>query len=603
MKRWIIPLAVVGLVGLGVLRSPLEAASKKAGSARTGMTGSVRVAASSVAKEGNRLLSAESAFDGDLATVWQEAAPGGGNGEWLEVEFKTPRSLSSVTIFGGAFASSTAFFEHNHLAEADLEVEHKTGTEKLSLLFPDRYEPLRVELGRDVKRLRLMIRRQHAGSVYSDGRVAELAFNLDVKDPTLMAALDAWKRSKPGEAALGAYKAQLEAAQLRAEGGERGALQPLLEAVRRGPEPVRAWLSKQVPLGSMLTYLDPDPDAMEALKKLGALEAVPALEQAAFLVDDVDVPAIRRLSSFLRASAELKRPLRTSLPRFGTPGFEPGALQGNGVPLSLAADRDDYVFVADVANNRVQRFDPDGRFERSTGTSPVLQETFLEREVPFYVAGNRPGVGPGQFTQPLAIAAGSKDRIAVLDASRRITLMDFDLHALETWSLPDALGLELNPESELPRLLWLKNRLYVFWGVQGLVYDERGKLTRSYKLDRPVRAVAGLDRLLLVHHGGRALQRYGLDGVHFGEFAVLPEGEPAEGLELAFGSDKRLYVHSDHGTLYRFDVKGKLLGSAPSFENPAPPYRLTVGQLNLWLTSQDRIHPFPLTRLNPPMPQ
>lgn len=603
MKRWIKPLAVVGFSVLSLLRTPVEAASSRAGANKGGMTGNVRVTASSSAKEGNRLLNPEAAFDGDLASVWQEGAAGGGNGEWLQVEFKTPRPLSSMTIFGGHFASSTTFFEHNHLAEADLEVEHKTGTEKLSLLFPDRYEPLRVELRREVKRLRLMIRRQHAGSVYSDGRIAELAFNLDVKDPAIVSALDAWKRSKAGEATLGAYKSQLEAAQLRAGAGERGALQPLLEAVRRGPEPVRAWLLKLVPLGSLLTYLDPDPDAIEALKKLGSLEAVSALEQAAFLVDEVDVPAIRRLASFLRATAELKRPPRTSLPRFGTPGYEPGALQSNGVPLALAADKDDYVFVADVANNRVQRFDPDGRFERSTGSSPILQERFLDQDVLFYVAGNRPGVGPGQFTQPLAVAAGSKDRIAVLDASQRLTLLDFDLHALETWCLPEALGLELVPEQDLPRLLWLKNRLYVFWGLHGLVYDERGKLSRSYKLERPARAVAGVDRVIVVHHGGRVLQRYGLDGVHFGEFASLPEGEPAEGLDLAFGPDKRLYIHSDHGTLYRYDIKGKLLGSAPSFENPAPPYRLTVGQLNLWLTSQDRIHPFPLTRLNPPMPQ
>lgn len=568
------------------------------------MNAQARISASSSARESGKQLGPELAFDGDLATVWQEGNPSSGQGEWLEIEFKAPRQIASITLFAGHFSSLQAFEEHNHLAEGELQLVHKGGIETLPLRFSDRYEPLRVEIGREVRKVRLTLQRMYAGSVYAEGCVAELAFNLDLKDPSITTALETWKRTNAAITQLDAWRKRLEEVQQATRQGDLSTLPFLLDAARRGLDPIRAFVSSRVAPGFLMAHIDPDPAALEALRSLALPDAVPAIEQAVWIVDEVDAPAMRKLASFLQASGELKRPPRRNLPRFGVKGWEVGAFQSLGLPLPLVVDRDDYLYIADVGNNRVQRLDSEGRFERSSGSTPTVTDRFLGEERPHYVAGHRPGIASGQLTQPIAIAAGPRDRLVLLDASRRIHLLDADLHLLKDWALPEDAGLELTPQDSLPRIVWNRNRIYCLWDKNIFVYDENGKLQRTVKLERQLRAAVAYKRGLVVYHGGKTLHRYGFDGVYLGELLSLPEEDTSEELDLAVGANEQLFIHTEAGNLYQWDGKGRISAQMTTLAPDVvfPPYRLAVGKTQAFVTAGDQIRAFSLGKLTPAKP-
>ena len=70
---------------------------------------------------------------------------------------------------------------------------------------------------------------------------------------------------------------------------------------------------------------------------------------------------------------------------------------GNGAfnhPYGIAVDADDYVYVTDMGNNRIQKFDSSGEFVASWGTG---------------------GSGNVQFNMPLGIAVDSSGNIYVAD--------------------------------------------------------------------------------------------------------------------------------------------------------------------------------------------
>lgn len=593
-------LLTLGLLTLGLLTPPVAVAAGRGKAPATTIGPAVRISASSYDRDGGKPQGPELAFDGDLSTVWQEGNPGVGTGEWLEVSFKTPQALSTLTVFGGHFGSQESFSTHNHLADAELLLITTAGEETQTLHFADRFEPLTVPVGRTVKRLRLTFTRLYAGSIHAEGCVAEVAFDLSLKDPTLVRGLENWRNSPAGQSQLSAWRARLEEAREAARAGNLESLTPVYEAARRGLEPIRAYVAGHVQPGFMLAHLDPEPLSLDILRDIAVPEGIPALEQAQWLVDDVDVPHIRTLMTFLAASGDLKRPPRRTLPRFGTSGWEPGAFRSLDGPLPFTVDNSGYIYIADVANNRVQRLDSDGRLERASGSVPVITDTFLDVEVPHYVAGNRAGEAEGLFVQPVAISSNGKDKVAVLDSHLRLQLLDVDFNHLRHWSLPANASLGLGPGDLYPRLLWHDRRLYVLWGRKGFVYDESGKLSRELSFEQPVRSAVAFKRSLLVYHGGRTVHQYGLDGVYLNELVTLAETETLEDLELAIGPDKRLYVLTDQGRILKYTLKGVLEGVGSAPVPPGVPTRLMVTPDALLFSARDALKRQALSTLQAP---
>jgi sugar lactone lactonase YvrE len=136
---------------------------------------------------------------------------------------------------------------------------------------------------------------------------------------------------------------------------------------------------------------------------------------------------------------------------WGEPGTDPGQFS---IPHNICVDRDGYLYVADRENNRIQVFDPNGRFETQwnnlhkpatlfidkRGTHELLyvgemapqMQTISEgipnlgARVSVYTLQNRllarlgdrlPGTGPGQFLAPHGLAVDSHGDIYVGEVS------------------------------------------------------------------------------------------------------------------------------------------------------------------------------------------
>ena len=83
----------------------------------------------------------------------------------------------------------------------------------------------------------------------------------------------------------------------------------------------------------------------------------------------------------------------TFLRNIGGPGKKHGEMYG---PLGIAVDNDGFVYVDDVINYRVQKFDPSGKYISSFGTQ---------------------GDTPGTFSRPKHLAVDSEGIIYVVDAA------------------------------------------------------------------------------------------------------------------------------------------------------------------------------------------
>ncbi len=538
------------------------------------------------------------AFDGDLATAWVEGASGSGVGEWVQIAFRHPVMIHTVTVFGGDYSSARAFSEYNHLKAARLVLVSRSETREVPLSFRDLAEPVTVTVDARVKRLRLVIDQIHAGSLHSDTAVAEIAFDLGSPDSDVLEALDRWRQGPEGRKALDTARTALERARSRAEQGDPGSLEQLQDAVRLGVQPVRTYLEQRLPTGFLLAYVHPFPPAVEALKALRRLETLPALEQAVWIAPDpASADYYRRVSDYIRAWNQFTAPRRTRLPAWGVHGVEVGALAGRGEPIALAAAPSGAVFVCDIGNNRVQRFNELGQVDRVAGGQPGISETFLGQDVGYHVVGAQPGTDPGSFVQPLAITAFETRegiRVAVLDAARALQVLDGDLKPLRRWSVPSHAPIERGIGIAGPSLMNRRDDILCVWGREGFVYDLEGSLLHTFTLSSPARTAALFRDRIVIHPGGNVLRRYGRDGFDYGPFAALDSTAFVEDIDIAAGPDGLLYVHTDLGVLLRFDRKGRARGRFTTLGKPMPNARLAVGEDTLYVTWEDHVYRFPL---------
>lgn len=129
----------------------------------------------------------------------------------------------------------------------------------------------------------------------------------------------------------------------------------------------------------------------------------------------------------------------------GSPGGGAGQV---GSVLGAAFDEGGDLWVADYENNRLQKFDPSGRFELMVGgdvNKTKVEEggaSEVERNLCTAASGDEcqagtAGTGDAQFKEALALAAGSGGRIYVGDVGR-VQVFDEEGHYLE--DLPDPAG-------------------------------------------------------------------------------------------------------------------------------------------------------------------
>lgn len=143
------------------------------------------LASSSRNSEGVNTYYPSNIIDQNLATAWDENAPGPGIGEWVKCDFGREVILNSIKIYPGYFKGEYIWSINNRLAAAT--ISFSDGSSK-SVSFPDLMEPVNVPTGGVRTRwVKLVIDGVYAGKDDLDTPISEMEFSWTaLVDPTPM---------------------------------------------------------------------------------------------------------------------------------------------------------------------------------------------------------------------------------------------------------------------------------------------------------------------------------------------------------------------------------------------------------------------------------
>lgn len=193
-----------------------------------------------------------------------------------------------------------------------------------------------------------------------------------------------------------------------------------------------------------------------------------------------------------------KLPVGLVLGQFGT---EPGAFNQ---PAGLTIDSAGNLYVTEVANHRVQKFDPEGNFVAQVGGK---------------------GESNGRFNEPWGVATDAEGNVYVADTfNHRIQKFDANLNFLLAWGKP-ATSLD-NPEPD------------AFWGPRDVAVDGNGDIWITD---------GGTGRVVKYGPDGRFIEAFGGMGDAPGQFV-----EPV-GIEITAEGDI-LVADSGNRRVQRFDA-------------------------------------------------
>jgi hypothetical protein len=114
------------------------------------------------------------AFDNDETTAWIPS--GSGPGEWIEVHFKEPTAISSISIYGGYGADAARYQTNNRVRE--LRMTFPNGFSRVFELA-DKMQFQRFELPKHpvLHTIKFEIVTIYSGSKYNSTPISEIAFN------------------------------------------------------------------------------------------------------------------------------------------------------------------------------------------------------------------------------------------------------------------------------------------------------------------------------------------------------------------------------------------------------------------------------------------
>lgn len=584
----------LALTGLALLAGVAQAAPPKVSSEAKLSDGTV--------------LRAANLTDGLLSTTWAEGVPGAGEGSVIEVPVPRGVTIASVSIWPGNLTggdrSLREYGRPHTLTVSLVPAKGEPVSFEVRVLDPAAGGPRRVDvpvasdaLEGPAVSVRVTIDKGQAGGIYDHTSITEIAFNLVSGDvPADVTRLADWLKSAPGQAASKKASDEVDALYQRVtsnELGDRDALNELMARASDGAPFLRAAVQQRVPDGFRVGALPPDMDAIEALLKIKDASAIQAIDRAATRTTGDLSRALEDRAQLFRAYQDVKGGGSRVVPAFGQPGFEKGALRGFGEPLDITVDAFGGLFVADIANHRVQRFNFDGRPEKVWGAAgPVPSTAWFGGKRTWYASGSAEGVVPGEFLNPLALATipgKGGDTLAVLDASGRVTLIGPQGEVQTTFGLeidgPLAPG--VGGEGHLVRA---GKRLVAIWGNEVRVHELDGAQVGAFTLKEgvPTGAIATKDGKLGLVYGGE-LVRYSLDGFRHGDLLNGSLGEGFEAVGVALDIKRKLWAVLDTGYVVQFKAPGKVAArfqiSPTSLENP----RIAVFDGLVFVTSQDRI--------------
>jgi len=557
----------------------------------------VTIDASSTYDDGQNDRSASVVFDGRLDTSWSEGQAGAGVDEWIEIDFGEFREITSVFVWGGEFSGGAKqFAERNRLKVAELIVTTDGGGQTHTVEFGDRYTHQEVRVNAQVRKTRLVIKEVYEGSIFDNTHIAEIAFDYPARVGEGSAAMSKWKEGKAYETELAAFEAALDKAFEECKAGESysGNFKFLANAAVYGAPFMQQAVLDQVPAGYRGAFLDFDETAIKYLQKLKDVNVIPFLETGVARAMGEDRFWLEDLLKAFRAHEELISSRRPTIPNWGVQGLEPGALNGRGEPLSVDVNSSGLVHVADTANNRVQWYATDGRLAGGMGREAGIAWSWFGSEGDPYATGAAPGDGSKEFEQPVYLAVGNYDVLAVIDSTKRVQTFDEEGNALGDWVIPSEVQILSGRGCATPIITWWGDHFYFLLGREVWGYQATGEQVIKFETSDEILAGVILDGRLLVRHVGSEVMEYAVeDGFCQGKWLRKPvEDDGSEDWDMATDAEDNLYVATDAGWVYVYNKRGKFDRKIQLFTHPKNAMRIAVspGMETLYVTAEDTVH-------------
>jgi hypothetical protein len=296
-----------------------------------------------------------------------------------------------------------------------------------------------IELNTTGRSIQIVVDEVFEGMVYPDLAIAEIAVNFP--DTSNGTRLEQWMKSKSGLRTIEQYNEVLNDAYAKcknADFGDKESFELIGNAAADGSPRVQQKALALVPDGYRIQSIPPDPTAQKAIRKLQDPNGVPYLELAALRSWGKEQRLIQADAEYLTAYSEILGGPNRNVRFWGEEGWAPGELRSLGEPLPLEVTRFGDLFVADIGNNRIQQFNPDGRSIKQFGNKePAITNKWYSGTRAYYATGSEPGSKSGQFTNPVDVVIlpeKEADGFATLEANGRVQLFDSEHRALISWT-------------------------------------------------------------------------------------------------------------------------------------------------------------------------
>ena len=545
------------------------------------------------------------AFDGLLSTSWAEGDSGSGEGAWIEVDLGRSTALTNVTVWPGDLSQGKR--SHRESARpARLQVYVDGAPQGEPVRVEDGLQRVEIPLSGSGRRIKVEATEAHEGFVYQDLHIAEIAVNYPTNDQANTKRLDIWLASKDAERKAAVFKETLDSAYgacKDAEFGDRDSLAVIMDAVADGAPFIRPMVARYVPDGFRAQAVQSSKRAQKAIRKLKDANGIPALEMAALRATGAEQAQLEELVEIFYAYQDLIGTENRNVGYWGEPGNVLGALQSFGEPINIEADRIGRVYVADIGNNRIQRFGPKGRPQRQWGPARDITNRWFDGTRDWYATGSKAGEESGAWVTPIdidLIPGKEDDGFVGIDALGRVQIYKGDGTPRISWTVESkkSPGPSVGGEAYVA---WVakKKKLVTIMENEAVVYTLDSEEVGRFKLadGTPNAVEVGKKGNLLMAYG-RDVVRYSVDGFRYG--TVIPYDQLDEGFEdmdITLDEEGAIWILTDTGWVHKFKTPKKKEWSMKVIDRPLTHPRFAVHQGIVFIVSDDEIERIDATQL------
>ncbi len=547
------------------------------------------------------------AFDGLMQTGWAEADTGEGEGSWLELTLDAPTEISTISIWPGNLEQGLRSLKECGRPKSMTVTLSAPGQEDVSqtvhILDLAETGPQRVDVGFEepieARTVRVTIDEAFEGFVFNDTYISEVAINFTAGvSLRQVERLVEWQQSDRAKKAYEANKThiiELFDKVNEAEFGNSDALAEIMDQAADGAPYLRKPVQTYVPSGYRVQALPPDDVAVSAVLKLKDANGIPALEMAALRLKGKDARQLADKVEMFYAYQDLIGGGSRNVPFWGQRGWEIGALRSFNEPMGIEVDVFGDLYVADLGNNRVQRFTSKGRSERIWGGEPDITNRWYAGSRRWYVAGSAPSEKPGEFVNPVdieMIPGKDADGFAVLDSAGRVQVFDETGEVILGWELltDDKIGAGVGGEGYIEYVDKRKGKIVVTWRDECFVYNMQSEELERWEIwDGRPNGMEVLPNGKLAMLFGPDMVMYSLDGFRHGSIIEDELGYGFEDWDITLDEDKKLWAVTDEGLAVKYKKPGKVDYIVDLSNHSFEKHRIAVLDDIVYVLERDRI--------------